>query len=132
MKAQEHNQMKVGMMMKEENVPVREKITKEYNQYGNVSKLQIEKSFAEKQGEREHTFYYRIEKEAGLSVDEKTKEMFPVYCQVKIIYEHELSAETLHDAHHYTYVLKLSEEHDIDVEYITPITKETYENGMKG
>ena len=104
--------------------------TVELNEFGNVSKVEMTHILSETQGTLEQTFYYRIEKEAGLSTDDETGEQFPVYCHIKIHHENEMSEDTLDYAHKIHYPLQLSAEHGMDVAHITPISKEEYEQEM--
>lgn len=113
--------------MKKNALKIEDHTTVELNEFGNVAKIETTKTFAEKQGTLEKTFHYRIEKEAGLSTDEQTGEHLPVYCQIQIHYENEMSEDTLEFAHTVYYVLQISDEHGIDVAHITPISQEVYE-----
>lgn len=116
--------------MEKNTIQVNDNATIELNEEGNVTKITETKQLSDIVGTFSHTFYYRIEKEAGLSTDDTTGEQFPVYCQKYIEYENEMTEDTLHYAHHVHYRNQISTENDINIEYITPITKEAYEKAM--
>ena len=117
--------------MEKNTLRVTKDTTVEVNEFGNVSKIKTEEVLAEKQGELEKVFHYRIEKEAGLSTDDETGEYFPIYCHIHIKYENEKKEDTIHFAHAVYYPKQISEEHGIDLAHITPISKETYESETK-
>lgn len=102
----------------------------ELNEFGNVSKVERTETFSDDPSNFSKTFHYRIEKEAGLSVDEETGEMFPVYSKIEIKYENEMKEDTLQFAHEIYYKNEISKENEIDLKHITPISKEQYEEEM--
>jgi len=101
----------------------------QYNEHGNVSRVEQTQVLSEIKGNFTQTFHYRIEKEAGLSVNEETEESFPVYSKIEIQYEKEMKEDTLHFAHEHYYKEQISKEHGINLEHIIPISKEEYERG---
>lgn len=123
--------MEVGDIMKTGKIKINEETKVEYNEFGNVSRVENTQVLSEKQGELQAVFYYRIEKEAGLSRNDENGETYPVYCHIKINYENEMSDDTKEFAHKLYYPEQMAQEHEIDIEHITPISKEEYEMEMK-
>lgn len=89
-----------------------------------INRIQVDKIYSNEEVDLKSVFHYRMEKELKMAHGENPGEYAEAYCKIEIKHGNPIDYDRWHQV---LQKYDIAREYSLDPNYITPITKEEYE-----